>query len=62
MNKNCKRYTGVACVNGSCPIALKDEYEERCMDVPKSCKECWYYKGCEDCAFAGTDNCTKRRE
>lgn len=57
--KVCKRYVGVHCVDGSCPIALSEEYEERCMDVVKSCKGCHYYKGCEDCAFDDTPDCKK---
>ena len=57
--KWCSRYVGVTCTNGSCPIALREEYEERGMDVVNSCKECPYYKGCEDCAWAGTLDCIK---
>lgn len=30
------------CINGSCPIALSDEYEERGMDVVHNCNECPY--------------------
>lgn len=55
----CKSYVGVACVDGTCPKALRDEYEERCMDVVYKCKDCWLYKGCEDCALAGTEHCEK---
>lgn len=57
--KRCKSYVGVTCVDGTCPMANREEYEERCMDVPKGCKECWYYKGCEDCALADTEYCEK---
>lgn len=57
--KRCKRYVGVTCVNGSCPIALREEYEERCMDVIKGCEDCSYYRGCEDCAWDGTPDCVK---
>lgn len=57
--KRCKAYVGITCVNGNCPIALREEYEEREMDVVKSCKECPYYKGCEDCAWEGTLDCIK---
>ena len=59
MSKRCKGYCGVACVDGSCPIALREEYEERGYDVVHSCKECHYYRGCEDCAFEGTKQCVK---
>lgn len=57
--KKCKRYVGVSCVNGSCPMALREEYEERCMDVINSCEDCPYYKGCEDCGLSGTPDCIK---
>lgn len=55
----CKRYLGVACIDGTCPMALSEEYEERCMDVIKSCEECHKYRGCEDCAWDGTEQCVK---
>lgn len=58
----CKDYVGLACVDGSCPIANAEEYAERCMDVVKDCSECFYYKGCEDCALANTEYCHKRRK
>lgn len=32
----------VQCINGCCPIALADEYEDRGMDVIHSCNECQY--------------------
>lgn len=50
--KKCKNYCGVKCVDGNCPIALREEYEERCYPVVEDCGECHYYKGCEDCAFS----------
>lgn len=55
--KRCKSYVGVACVNGLCPKANADEYAERCMDVISDCNDCFYYKGCEDCAFVDTGYC-----
>lgn len=60
MEKRCSDYVGVSCVDGSCPIANSDEYEERCMDVIKKCDDCFCYKGCEDCALAGTKYCTDK--
>lgn len=51
MRKQCKEYCGVSCVNGNCPIALREEYEERCYPVVEYCGECHYYKGCEDCCI-----------
>ena len=56
----CSGYVGVACVDGSCPIANADLYEEYCIDVVKKCTDCHFYRGCEDCAFYGTDDCERR--
>lgn len=53
--KRCRDYVGVACVDGSCPKANAEEYEEGCMDVISRCEDCFYYKGCEDCALSGTE-------
>ena len=55
----CKRYVGVSCVGGSCPMALREEYEEYGIPVVKNCNECHCYKGCEDCALEGTEHCVK---
>lgn len=55
--KKCKHYTGVHCIDGSCPKALEDDYIERGIEVPVNCSECWYHKGCEDCAWDGTEIC-----
>lgn len=52
-NEICKGYCGVACIDGSCPIANRDKYAERGYDVVHKCSECIYYKGCEDCCFDG---------
>lgn len=57
MAKVCKGYVGIACVDGNCPKALAEEYAKRYMDVIKSCDECIYYRGCEDCAFEGDSFC-----
>lgn len=57
--KRCKGYVGVVCVNGSCPIANIEEYEERGYDVVRNCKDCHYYRGCEDCALENTPYCVK---
>lgn len=59
MDKRCEHYCGVACVDGSCPIANRDEYAERGYDVINTCDECIYYNGCEDCAFEGEEFCPK---
>ena len=55
--KRCKGYCGLSCIDGTCPIANREEYEERGYDVPKSCRYCYRYEGCEDCYFNGTDMC-----
>lgn len=60
--KICKKYVGVACIDGSCPMANADEYEERCMDVVKKCDDCFYYEGCFDCFFADTEHCINTKE
>ena len=58
-DKNCERYVGMACVDGTCPMAAQDEYEEHCIPAIRSCEECWKYRGCEDCALEGTEYCDK---
>lgn len=58
----CKSYFGLACVDGTCPVAMQEEYEERCMPVTKKCKDCYFYKGCKDCALYGTKYCYKNQE
>lgn len=57
--KICSGYVGVHCVDGSCPKANAEEYAERDMDVIKSCKECIFYSGCDDCCFYETEYCVK---
>lgn len=56
----CKAYVGVSCVDGSCPIANMEEYEERCVPLVKRCEDCFYYKGCEDCGLCDTEYCIKQ--
>ena len=53
----CKSYVGLACVDGTCPVANFDEYQERCIPVVWSCDDCSRYKGCDDCALFDTDCC-----
>ena len=31
----CPQYVGVACVDGTCPVANREEYEERGIPVTK---------------------------
>ena len=56
-NKRCESYCGVSCIDGSCPIANREEYAERGYDIVHDCKECYRYNGCEDCCFEGTEIC-----
>ena len=55
--KICPDYTGVSCIDGTCPVANAAEYAERCMDVTRNCNECIHYHGCDDCAWLNTDFC-----
>ena len=60
--KYCPGYVGAACVNGSCPAAIREEYEERAMPTVKHCRNCFMYRGCEDCALYGTEHCEKEAD
>ena len=57
-NNICPNYVGFTCVSGFCPMALRDEYIERGIPLVRSCNECIYYEGCEDCALFGTEYCS----
>ena len=57
MSKICKKYVGVACIDGSCPIANTEEYMEYNIPVVRKCEDCHYYLGCEDCALCDTEYC-----
>ena len=60
-SKTCEGYVAVRCIDGSCPIALRDEYQEYGIPVVWSCEECVDYDGgCENCIFEGTDVCIKK--
>ena len=52
MKRRCVNYVGLACVDGSC--AAQDEYRNLKMD---DCENCFYYKGCKDCAVSDTKYC-----
>lgn len=56
MEKGCKGYVGTACVNGTCPKTIKEEYEEQSRSIIH-CGQCFLNMGCEDCALAGTEYC-----
>lgn len=57
--ERCRDYVGLACVDGSCPMASIDEYEAYCSPIIDSCEECGLYKGCKDCAIANTEHCKR---
>ena len=60
--ERCPDYVGLACVDGTCPIANREEYGEYGISTPENCNECFYNKGCEDCALADTEHCDRRAE
>lgn len=60
MPLTCPEYCGVSCVNGTCPKANQEEYEEYGIPVVRTCSECSYYRGCEDCTEYGCDSTLKR--
>ena len=51
MNKRCMHYMGAACIDGTCTIGGAG-----------NCRYCFYYKGCYDCVFVGTDYCEDYQE
>ena len=56
--KNEKRcWVGLRCVDGTCPMANREEYAERGYDVVHSCAECPEEPKCETCYFEGTPDC-----
>lgn len=57
MEKGCKGYVGTACVNGTCPKTMKEEYEEQGRSAI-NCSQCFFNRGCEDCALADTEYCS----
>lgn len=59
--KRCPEYIGVSCIDGTCPKANQEEYEEYGIPVVRTCYECSYYRGCEDCAGCGCDEALKQK-
>lgn len=54
--KRCKSYVGVACINGLCPNALRNEDIDAYKDIygttrKQRCDYCGYNEGCTDCAM-----------
>lgn len=54
--KTCRDYVGPVCVDGSCPRAWRD-YAGSHADAVVECENCFYNRGCEDCALLGTEFC-----
>lgn len=60
--KRCPSYTGVSCIDGTCPIANRDEYQEYGIPIVWDCNECHMYRGCDDCYWCDEDNKCKLEE
>lgn len=50
----------VKCRNGSHRWQSNYEICKRCMPVISSCRNCFYHKGCEDCAIS--DDCDRMED
>lgn len=54
--RRCNSYVGVACINGLCPNALRNEDIDEYKDIygttrKQRCDYCGYNEGCTDCAM-----------
>lgn len=58
--EKCEKYVGLACIDGTCPMALSDVFEDMCIPLVSKCSDCFYYRGCEDCALADTEYCNSQ--
>ena len=66
--RRCNSYVGIACVNGTCPNALRNEDIDVYKDIygttrKQRCDYCGYNEGCKDCAMPemqGSWFCCKR--
>lgn len=56
--RKCTSYVGLACIDGSCPVASYYECPEQWSDRPDGCNSCGLYKGCSDCYFCGRSDCS----
>ena len=56
--KICRDYVGISCVDGTCPMANPPEHMEAARFSRKTCRSCFSYEGCRDCALAGTEYCS----
>lgn len=55
----CSGYCGIACVDGSCPLFNMVKCIGKGKSVTHFCINCFYYKGCVDCCFFGTELCVE---
>lgn len=55
----CYGYIGVSCVDGTCPVARA---EEEGYFMQMKCDDCFYYRGCEDCAAPYYKCCPEGKE
>lgn len=53
----CDSFCTVCCIDGTCPIALYEQFGGDFIDPIKSCRECPYFTSCEDCDLLNTDYC-----
>lgn len=54
----CREYVGAACVDGRCPIANLEEYEEIGVPVASVCQNCIFSQSCLDCVLYKTRWCS----
>ena len=64
--RRCKSYVGVACVNGTCPNALRNEDIEAYIDIygtkrKQRCDYCGYNEGGKDCAMPEMQGITEEQ-
>lgn len=61
--QGCMSFTASACTDGSCPIALKEQYPDQMDGAPNDCRHCYYRTGlCKDCIFEKSIYCPKITE
>lgn len=47
----------VRCIDGTCPVANREEYVERGFDTVRNCYECPEEMSCETCYHKGSNCC-----
>ena len=46
----------------SCPMILAEQFPEYGYEVMQGCDVCWFYDGCDGCAWEDTSVCIKNNE